>query len=113
MSAPGACGLVAALKAADTGAGVVVVERDAAPHGSTFMSSGFIPAPATRFQQKIGVDDDTSGRRHRCEIAWQGRDLSRETCQRNHRPGAGMAGRQPRPATDRAGGFPLSGQHHR
>lgn len=58
----GACGLVAALRAADRGAAVVVVERDATPRGSTAMSSGFIPAPATRFQRGIGVDDDTPER---------------------------------------------------
>lgn len=58
----GACGLVAALRAADAGASVIVVERDSVPAGSTSMSSGFIPAPATRFQRGIGVDDDTPER---------------------------------------------------
>lgn len=58
----GACGLVAALRANAAGAGVIVLERDASPTGSTSMSSGFVPAPATRFQQAIGVDDDTPGR---------------------------------------------------
>ncbi|MEO3997891.1 FAD-dependent oxidoreductase [Mesorhizobium sp. CAU 1732] len=58
----GACGLVAALRAAHAGAEVVVVERDASPTGSTSMSSGFIPAPATRFQHAIGVTDDTADR---------------------------------------------------
>ncbi|MEL6523791.1 MAG: FAD-dependent oxidoreductase [Pseudomonadota bacterium] len=54
----GACGLVAALKARSEGADVVVLERDPTPSGSTAMSSGFIPAPGTRFQRSIGVDDD-------------------------------------------------------
>ena len=44
----GACGLTAALKARDTGADVVVLERDAHLTGSTAMSSGFIPATGTR-----------------------------------------------------------------
>jgi fumarate reductase flavoprotein subunit len=55
----GACGLVAALAAADAGAIVVVLERDRTPSGSTALSSGFIPAAATRFQRAIGVPDDT------------------------------------------------------
>jgi fumarate reductase flavoprotein subunit len=55
----GACGLVAALRAKATGAEVIVLERDASPSGSTSMSSGFVPAPATRFQRAIGVEDDT------------------------------------------------------
>jgi len=56
----GACGLVAALRAAATGAQVVVVERDESPSGSTAMSSGFVPAPNTRFQHAIGIDDDNA-----------------------------------------------------
>ncbi|AXS40473.1 FAD-dependent oxidoreductase [Breoghania sp. L-A4] len=58
----GACGLVAALKARAGGAEVIVLERDASPSGSTSMSSGFVPAPATRFQRAIGVEDDTPER---------------------------------------------------
>jgi len=53
----GACGLVAALKARAAGAEVVVLERDHSPSGSTAMSSGFIPAPDTRFQRARGIDD--------------------------------------------------------
>lgn len=55
----GASGLTAALAAAQEGAAVVVLERDASPSGSTSMSSGFVPAPGTRFQHAIGVLDDT------------------------------------------------------
>lgn len=55
----GASGLTAALAAAEQGAEVVILERDASPSGSTSMSSGFVPAPGTRFQHAIGVDDDT------------------------------------------------------
>ncbi|MEJ8473786.1 FAD-dependent oxidoreductase [Roseibium algae] len=56
----GACGLTAALRAKAGGADVLVLERDASPSGSTSMSSGFVPAPATRFQRTIGVQDDSS-----------------------------------------------------
>ncbi|WP_322096045.1 FAD-dependent oxidoreductase [Pelagibius litoralis] len=58
----GACGLVAALRAKAAGAEVIVLERDASPSGSTAMSSGFVPAPATRFQLARGIDDDTPQR---------------------------------------------------
>lgn len=54
----GACGLTAALAAADAGGEVLVLERDESPSGSTSMSSGFIPAPGTRWQQEKGIDDD-------------------------------------------------------
>jgi fumarate reductase flavoprotein subunit len=53
----GAAGLVAALAAADAGAGVVIVERDAVPSGSTALSAGLIPAAATRFQREAGIED--------------------------------------------------------
>ncbi len=58
----GACGLTAALRAQALGAEVIVVERDASASGSTSMSSGFVPAAATRFQRAIGVTDDTPER---------------------------------------------------
>ncbi len=58
----GACGLTAALAAHDAGAEVVVVERDASPSGSTSMSSGFIPAPATAAQRAAGISDDDAAR---------------------------------------------------
>lgn len=53
----GAAGLVAALAAAEAGAEVVIVERDAVPSGSTALSAGLIPAAATRFQREAGIDD--------------------------------------------------------
>lgn len=53
----GACGLVAGLAAKEAGTPVVVLERDAVPRGSTFMSSGFIPAAGSRFQAEKGVPD--------------------------------------------------------
>ena len=55
----GACGLTAALRARAAGADVLVLERDSSPSGSTSMSSGFVPAPATRFQRAAGIADDT------------------------------------------------------
>jgi fumarate reductase flavoprotein subunit len=54
----GACGLVAALAAAEAGAEVVVLERDALPGGSTALSSGLVPAAGTRFQRAKGISDD-------------------------------------------------------
>ena len=54
----GACGLTAALAAREAGAEVLVLERDRVPRGSTALSSGFIPAPATRAQRARGIDDD-------------------------------------------------------
>ncbi|MBX2824708.1 MAG: FAD-dependent oxidoreductase [Gammaproteobacteria bacterium] len=53
----GACGLITALRLADAGIDVIVVERDNRPTGSTSMSSGFIPAPGTRVQQAFGIED--------------------------------------------------------
>jgi fumarate reductase flavoprotein subunit len=53
----GACGLTAALMLHDSGIECVLLERDAAPSGSTALSSGFIPAPCTRVQRARGVAD--------------------------------------------------------
>ena len=47
----GAAGLVTALAASDRGLGVLVIERDAVPRGSTSLSAGLIPASGTRYQQ--------------------------------------------------------------
>ncbi len=54
----GACGLTAGLRALEAGADVIVLERDATPSGSTALSSGFVPAPGTRFQAARGIADD-------------------------------------------------------
>jgi len=53
----GAAGLCAALAAADAGASVLVAERDAAPRGTTAMSTGLIPAGATPEQAAAGLTD--------------------------------------------------------
>jgi fumarate reductase flavoprotein subunit len=56
----GAAGLVAALAAAELGAEVVVLERDALPRGSTALSAGLIPAAGTRWQRALGITDDAA-----------------------------------------------------
>jgi fumarate reductase flavoprotein subunit len=53
----GACGLTAALSAQELTDDLLVVERDPVPAGSTEMSSGMIPASASRFQREAGIDD--------------------------------------------------------
>ncbi|MGA0593947.1 FAD-dependent oxidoreductase [Enterovirga sp. CN4-39] len=53
----GACGLTAALSAHEQGAGVLVLERDSRPSGSTSLSAGLIPAAGTRFQREKGIED--------------------------------------------------------
>lgn len=58
IAGAGACGLTAALAASDAGAPVLVLERDAAPFGSTGMSYGAICAAGTSLQAAAGVTDD-------------------------------------------------------
>ncbi|WP_434623239.1 FAD-dependent oxidoreductase [Azospirillum sp. B2RO_4] len=53
----GAAGMIAALAAHEEGAGVLVLERDALPQGSTALSAGLIPAPGTRWQRDAGIED--------------------------------------------------------
>lgn len=53
----GACGCIAALAAHDAGAGVLLVEQDARPMGSTGMSQGLICAAGTKAQAEHGVSD--------------------------------------------------------
>jgi len=53
----GACGLTAALRLRDAGIDCVLLERDAAPQGSTALSSGFIPVAGTRAQRTKGIKD--------------------------------------------------------
>jgi fumarate reductase flavoprotein subunit len=55
----GACGLTAAVFLRDAGIDCALFERDAAPLGSTALSSGFIPAAGTRVQHAAGVADDS------------------------------------------------------
>jgi len=53
----GAAGMIAALRAKQAGADVLIVERDAVPRGSTALSAGLIPAAETRFQREAGLVD--------------------------------------------------------
>ena len=53
----GACGMVAALAAEQSGQGVLVLERDEAPSGSTALSAGLIPASGTRWQKELEISD--------------------------------------------------------
>jgi len=57
----GAAGLVAALKARECTEGVLVLERDALPRGSTALSAGLVPAAGTRWQRAAGIDDSPAG----------------------------------------------------
>jgi fumarate reductase flavoprotein subunit len=56
----GAGGLVTALAASDLGAGVLVIERDSVPRGSTSLSAGLIPAAGTRYQRAVGIQDSVA-----------------------------------------------------
>ncbi len=56
----GAAGLVAALRAREAGASVIVLERDALPRGSTALSAGLIPAAGTSFQKTAQIADSES-----------------------------------------------------
>ncbi len=58
VAGAGAAGLIAAMRASEAGAGVLAIERDALPRGSTALSAGLIPAAGTRFQQAAGIADD-------------------------------------------------------
>jgi fumarate reductase flavoprotein subunit len=53
----GAAGLIAAMRAREVGAEVLVLERDPLPRGSTALSAGLIPAAETRFQRDVGIVD--------------------------------------------------------
>lgn len=53
----GGAGLVSALSAAQEGANVIVLEKQAAFGGATSMSSGKIPAVNTKEQEEAGIED--------------------------------------------------------
>lgn len=53
----GACGLAAALRAAEGGASVGIVEKLDRLAGNSMVSSGSIPGAGTRFQREAGLDD--------------------------------------------------------
>jgi fumarate reductase flavoprotein subunit len=54
----GACGLAAAVAARDAGASVAVLEKLDRPGGNSSLSTGSVPAAASRFQRAAGIDDD-------------------------------------------------------
>ena len=53
----GGCGLTAALSAHESGAEVLVLERDSSALGTTAMSTGLIPGAGSRFQKEKGIED--------------------------------------------------------
>lgn len=53
----GACGCIAALAAHESGAEVLVLERDAFPGGNTALSGGQLLAGGTHLQAAAGIDD--------------------------------------------------------
>lgn len=53
----GGCGMAAALSAAETGAHVLLLDRDRAGHCNTARSGGMVPAGGTRFQRAAGIED--------------------------------------------------------
>ena len=53
----GGCGLAAASAAADAGASVAVLEKMDRPGGNSALSTGSVPAAASRFQREAGIDD--------------------------------------------------------
>ena len=55
----GACGLIAALRAAQSGASVAVLEKLDRFAGNTTLSCGSIPAAGTKLQRAAGITDDT------------------------------------------------------
>lgn len=57
VAGAGACGLIAALRAAQAGASVAVVEKLDRFAGNTVLSCGSIPAAGTRKQREAGVAD--------------------------------------------------------
>ncbi len=57
VAGAGGCGLCAGLAARQAGAEVLILERDAAPSGTTGMSTGLIPGAGTRMQREKGIED--------------------------------------------------------
>jgi fumarate reductase flavoprotein subunit len=53
----GACGLTAAIAAHDAGVSVAVIEKMDRPGGNSALSTGSVPAAATRFQREAGIVD--------------------------------------------------------
>jgi fumarate reductase flavoprotein subunit len=60
----GGCGLVAALRAAQQGAHVALLEKTDRPGGATALSSKSVQASGTAFQQKQGIEDSPAQYAH-------------------------------------------------
>jgi fumarate reductase flavoprotein subunit len=55
----GACGMIAAVAAAQNGArSVMILEKEPEAGGNTALSQGMIPAAGSRVQKEAGIDDD-------------------------------------------------------
>ena len=54
----GACGLAAAIAAHDRGMSAAILEKMDRPGGNSALSTGSVPAAASRFQREAGIDDD-------------------------------------------------------
>ncbi len=54
----GACGLAAAIAAHDRGMSAAILEKMDRPGGNSALSTGSVPAAASRFQRAAGIDDD-------------------------------------------------------
>lgn len=54
----GACGLCAAIAAADAGLGTAILEKEDRPGGNSALSTGSVPAAGSRFQRAAGIADD-------------------------------------------------------
>jgi fumarate reductase flavoprotein subunit len=55
----GACGLCAAIAAADAGLTTAIVEKTDRPGGNSALSTGSVPAAGSRFQKEAGIDDNS------------------------------------------------------
>jgi fumarate reductase flavoprotein subunit len=55
----GGCGLAAAIAAHDAGASVAIVEKMDRPGGNSALSTGSVPAAASRFQKEAGIEDSS------------------------------------------------------
>ena len=53
----GGCGLAAAIAAHDAGASVAILEKMDRPGGNSALSTGSVPAAASRFQREAGIAD--------------------------------------------------------
>lgn len=54
----GACGLCAAIAAADAGLSTAIVEKTDRAGGNSALSTGSVPAAGSRFQKEAGIEDD-------------------------------------------------------